>query len=85
MFLLANYWSCVKTTIDQRVHDEEGDPLDPASAGKRLEKMRRKILAKQIVLLSQLRQNSAFTAFEPTFGGKFPKKSYDAIIVELSK
>ena len=48
----------------------------------RLEKARNKVFSKELALLSGLRQHLAFTAWEPTFGGKFPKKEYEAIVTQ---
>ena len=68
-----------------RLDGTEGDPEDKRSPGKRLDKAREKILRKELALLAQLRQHSASTAFEPSFGGKFPKQQYDRIIQEVQK
>ncbi|KAL9612497.1 MAG: hypothetical protein Q9167_002928 [Letrouitia subvulpina] len=67
-----------------RVRGEGGDPGDKNSLGNRLAKARMKTFTKELALLSGLRQHSAFTAWEPTFGGKFPKKQYDDIIQKVS-
>ena len=55
------------------------------SPGRKLEKARNKVFAKELSLLAGLRQHSAFTAWEPTFGGKFPRKQYDTIIQQVQK
>ena len=68
-----------------RLKGDEDDPEDKGSPGRRLDKAREKILRKELALLTQLRQHSASTAFEPTFGGKFPKQQYDRIIQEVQK
>ncbi|KAL8691620.1 MAG: hypothetical protein Q9218_003195 [Villophora microphyllina] len=85
LYLLANYYSCVHTTIGMRLNGTEGDPDDKQSAGRRLDKAREKIFTKEMALLAGLRQHSAFTAWEPTFGGKFPRKQYNTIINEAEK
>jgi len=33
-----------------------------------------------IVMMNRLREHSNFTRYEPTFGGKFPKQTYDELI-----
>ncbi|KAK9358397.1 hypothetical protein V1504DRAFT_435832 [Lipomyces starkeyi] len=83
IYLLANFYSVVHVTIKSRLEGTGGDPEDKNSPDKRLEKARTKILAKQMGILAQLRQHSAFTKFEPTLGGKFPKAIYDSIIQEV--
>lgn len=85
LYLLANYYSCVHTTVWMRIEGGKGDSGDKASPQRRLEKVRGQILAKEMALFAQLRQHSASTAFEPTFGGKFPKAQYDTIIQEVQR
>ena len=80
LYLLAQFYGCVHTTIGMRLGGEEGDESDKASPGRRLQKAREGLFTKELVLLAGLRQHSAFTVWEPSFGGKFPKKQYDAII-----
>jgi hypothetical protein len=83
LYLLANFYSCVHTTVQMRILGKEGDVEDKKSPGRRLKKMRDQLLSKELALIGQLRQHSASTAFEPVFGGKFPKKEYDTIIGEV--
>ena len=85
LYLLANYYSCVHTTIGMRLSGTEGDPGDKNCPGRRLEKARRMVFSKELALLAGLRQHSAFTRWEPTLGGKFPRKQYDAIIEETQR
>ncbi|KAL8776179.1 MAG: hypothetical protein Q9194_003314 [Teloschistes cf. exilis] len=74
LYLLANYYSCVHTTVRTRLHGTEGDPDDKHSVGRRLDKAREKVFTKEMALLAGLREHSNFTKWEPTFGGKFPRK-----------
>lgn len=80
LYLLANFYSVVHTTVRTRILGEEGDLNDKSCPGNKLEKVRSKVYAKQMSLLGGLRQHSAYTSWEPTFGGKFPKAQYDIII-----
>ncbi|MCJ1483320.1 hypothetical protein MMC06_003487 [Schaereria dolodes] len=50
------------------------------SSYRQLEKARNKVFSKELVLLAGLRQHLAFTSWEPAFGGRFPKKQYEAIV-----
>ena len=68
-----------------RLRNLEGDMQSKISPGRRLEKARNKVFAKELVLLGGLRQHSAFTAWEPSFGGRFPRQQYDTIIAEVQK
>jgi len=83
LYLLANFYSLVHTTIGTRIQGIEGDLTSKASPGRKLSKARNKVYAKQMALLGGLRQHSTFTAWEPIFGGKFPKTTYNAIIDEV--
>ncbi|KAF6238277.1 hypothetical protein HO173_003557 [Letharia columbiana] len=83
LYLLANFYSIVHTTIDLRVKGTEGDMESKMSPGRKLQKARGKVYVKELALLAGLRQHSAFTAWEPTFGGKFPRQQYDTIIQEV--
>ena len=85
LYLLANFYSIVHTTVDMRVNAMEGDMNSKQSPGRRLEKARTEVYVKELGLLAGLRQHSAFTAWEPSFGGKFPRKQYDEIIKEVSR
>lgn len=85
LYLLANYYSIVHTTSGQRISGTEGNMESKKSPGRKLQKARRNVYVKELALLAGLRQHSAFTAWEPTFGGKFPKQQYDTIIQEVEK
>ena len=84
MYLMANYYSCTHTTINARLsygtlasENQKGTPMW------KLAKARRKVFGKMIVMISKLREHSNFTKWEPTFGGKFPKETYDELINSL--
>ena len=68
-----------------RLRGDGGDIKDKTSPGRRLDKAREHILGIELSLFEQMRQHSASTAFEPTFGGKFPKERYDTIIDVVQK
>jgi hypothetical protein len=81
LFLLANYLSSVTATVDSRLTEKPGH----SGANMKLEKMRRKVLSKEIALLVTMRKNLAFLAFEPRLGGEFPKQLYQSIVDEVQK
>lgn len=85
LFLLANYFSSTTSTVEQRVKDKEGDMSLPRSPGRMLQKMHQRVLQRQLALLNSMRQNIAFMAWEPSFGGNFPKEAYQRIIDEVQK
>lgn len=81
LYLLANFYSCVDSTIDMRLKTGvKGVPTKKKSPSYKLDKARHKVFSKVVIMLTKLREHSEFTKFEPTFGGKFPKKTYDELI-----
>ena len=85
LYLLANFYSCVHTTVGVRLQGAEGDMGVKDRPGRRLEKARNKVFVKELILLAGLREHSAFTVWEPSLGGKFPKEQYDTIIEEVQR
>jgi Fusaric acid resistance protein-like/Putative ER transporter, 6TM, N-terminal/Aromatic acid exporter family member 2 len=83
LFLLASYYSAMHATVAMWVSGTQGDVKnDKHSAGRRLEKARNKIFAKELVVLASLREHSTFSKYEPSVGGEFPQELYDKIIAE---
>ncbi|KAI9810541.1 MAG: hypothetical protein M1827_006214 [Pycnora praestabilis] len=80
LYLLANFYSIVHTTVTIRLEGNEGDMEHKNSPGRRLERLRHKVFAKELLLLSGLREHSAMTAWEFSIGGQFPRYEYDSII-----
>ncbi|KAL1966238.1 hypothetical protein VTN77DRAFT_4790 [Rasamsonia byssochlamydoides] len=80
LYLLANYYSIVHETVTARARGDEGDMTLKTSAGRRLEKARHRVYAKQILMLSSLQTYSDFLKWEVPIGGRFPKRQYDTII-----
>ncbi|KAI9890084.1 MAG: hypothetical protein M1814_004483 [Vezdaea aestivalis] len=85
LFLLANFYSCVHTTVRVRLGDMEGDMTKKSSPGRRLEKNRLKVFAKCLTLVKSLHEHLDFVQWEPSIGGKFPKAEYEAIIKDIER
>lgn len=85
LYLLANYYSVVHSTIGARVHNTEGDMESKKSPGRQLEKARHKIFGKLMMLLPSLKQHADWQKWELTMGGKFPSETYEAIILRSTK
>jgi hypothetical protein len=68
-----------------RLAGTEGNADELNHIGSRLDKERNRILAKVVTILAELKTYFAFTVFEPSLGGAFPKDRYDAIIEEVQK
>ncbi|KAF1988771.1 hypothetical protein K402DRAFT_419123 [Aulographum hederae CBS 113979] len=83
LMLLASYYSCMHTVIQMWASDTYGDTNDKKSPGRQLEKTRGQIFAKELTLISSVRQHSELTKFEPSIGGPFPKTLYDKIVNEI--
>lgn len=56
LYLLANYYSVVHSTIGARLHGTEGDMELKDSPGRKLEKVRYKVFQKLLVLLPSLQR-----------------------------
>jgi hypothetical protein len=58
LYLLANYYSVVHSTIVAQMHHTEGDTDSKSSPGRKLEKARHKLLGKLMLLLTSLKMHS---------------------------
>lgn len=85
LYLLANYYSIIHETVSGRMRGDEGERLLKTSPGRKLEKARHKVFAKQMLMLAGLRTYSGFLRWEVPVGGRFPKKQYDSIILCVEK
>ncbi|KAH8689403.1 hypothetical protein BGW36DRAFT_390799 [Talaromyces proteolyticus] len=80
LYLLARYYSLVHDTMTARARGDEGDLALKTSAGRRLERARNKVYAKQTLAINRLRTYSNTLRWEIPIGGRFPKEHYDRII-----
>lgn len=85
LYLLAKYYSLVHETMTARARGDEGDLALKTSAGRRLEKARNKVYAKQTLALNRLHEYSHRLRWEIPIGGRFPKEHYDEIIEYMQK
>jgi hypothetical protein len=51
----------------------------------RLERSLEKLLVKNLHLHGELRKLAGYASFEPTIGGKFPKRQYDEIVSHVRR
>ena len=68
-----------------RILNSGGDPKDKKSPARKLEKARGKVLVKILGMLTQLRLHADFIPFEMTLGGRFPKNTYDKMILKTQQ
>ncbi|KAJ0166364.1 Uncharacterized protein CTA2_7573 [Colletotrichum tanaceti] len=87
LYLLANYYSVVTETIRATMdgtthgtHGTHGDAGRPGSPAHKMEKERRRILGKLLLLLPSLDSHAQWQRWEPDVGGKFPRATYEDII-----
>ncbi|KAK5216438.1 hypothetical protein LTR72_010612 [Exophiala xenobiotica] len=86
LYLLANYYACTHSTVEMKLR--LGAQANDSSSSKnspmgKLDKARTKCFEKTMSMMNRLREHSNFTTYEPTFGGKFPKQTYDELIAHL--
>ncbi|KAH9213556.1 hypothetical protein DL95DRAFT_524402 [Leptodontidium sp. 2 PMI_412] len=79
IYILGNYYSAVHQTIELRIRDAEGDVRIKTNPVRALAKARNRLFIKELILLQGMKQHTEFTQWEPTFGGKFPSKTYDRL------
>ncbi|KAG8624855.1 hypothetical protein KVT40_007922 [Elsinoe batatas] len=84
LYLLANYYSVVDSTVRVRIsgdlHYLEADPASPLS---QLDKARQKVFSKSLLLLQALRTHADFIKFDFPIGGKFPAATYRKTIARV--
>jgi hypothetical protein len=80
LYLLGNYYCSVHQTVSLKIREAEGDPGDERSPGRRLQKARSRLFAKEIILLEGMKKHKKFATWELGLGGKFPEASYDRLI-----
>lgn len=85
LYLLGNYYSSVHQTVSLRIRGAEGELRDKMSTGRKLQRARTQLFVKELILIQGMKQHIAFLAWEPTFGGKFPRSSYDKLLSHTQK
>lgn len=77
LYMLANFSSIVHEVVQSRVKGVEGDIRKKGTHAYNLEKARLKVFSKTLLLLNEMRTNSAFSKFQVRVGGRFPKEEYE--------
>ncbi|KAK1997001.1 hypothetical protein LX36DRAFT_658044 [Colletotrichum falcatum] len=80
LYLLANYFSVVTETTKATMEGTHGDIKKPGTPAHKMEKERRRILGKLLLLLPSLDSHAQWQKWEPDIGGKFPRATYEDII-----
>ncbi|KAI2642921.1 hypothetical protein GGS21DRAFT_198709 [Xylaria nigripes] len=85
LYLLANYFSLIHETLRSKHNGTGGDRNVKGTPAHHLAKHRLRLFGKLMLLLPSLQQHADFQRWEPTIGGKFPRKLYDDIIQRASR
>ncbi|KAK4662235.1 uncharacterized protein QC763_701440 [Podospora pseudopauciseta] len=80
LYLVANYFGVISSTLRSNLDDTAGDVDIPGTPAHQLHKISRKIFGKVMMLVPSMMQHSEWQRWEPTIGGKFPREAYDDII-----
>jgi hypothetical protein len=78
--LLANYFSVINSTMLSQLNNVGGNPDTRGTPAFHLQRIRRKIFGKVMLLLPSMKQHADWEKWEPTIGGKFPRTTYEDLI-----
>ncbi|KAK3380468.1 hypothetical protein B0T24DRAFT_195720 [Lasiosphaeria ovina] len=85
LYLVANYFGVISSTIRSNVDGSGGDVSIPGTPAYQLFNAGRKIFGKVMLLVPSMSQHSEWQKWEPTIGGKFPRAAYDEIILRSTR
>lgn len=85
LYLLANYFGVITSTVRSQVEGTAGNPDDLNSPAHELQRVRRKIFGKMMLLLPSMAQHADWQKWEPTIGGRFPREAYEDIIMRTTR
>ncbi|KAK6366860.1 hypothetical protein LTS17_010411 [Exophiala oligosperma] len=80
LYLLGHYYSLTHKTISLRLQRSGGDVRDKDHLLRKAEKARIKLFAKELILIQAMKNHLHFIKWEPTFGGRFPKETYEQLL-----
>ncbi|CAI6080444.1 unnamed protein product [Clonostachys chloroleuca] len=85
IYLLANYFSVIISTMKSQLEDTGGDIESETSPAYHLLIARRKIFSRIMRLMSSIESHVAWQRWEPTIGGRFPVRTYQQIIMHTKR
>jgi hypothetical protein len=85
LYLIANYFGVISSTLKSNVHGTAGNVNVPGTPAHHLFKTGRKIFGKVMMLIPSMSQHSEWQKWEPTIGGKYPREAYDDIIMRSTR
>lgn len=77
LYLLSSYHNLAQETIKSRIQGIGGDENTKGTHGYHLNKARQIVFSKLVLLLNNLKMNSAFSKFQLSMGGRFPREDYE--------
>ncbi|WAO97085.1 ArAE-2-N domain-containing protein [Fusarium falciforme] len=80
IYLLAQYFSVILSTMQSQLEGTAGDIESETSPAYHLLKARRKIFGKVMRLMSSIESHVVWQRWEPNLGGRFPVETYQEII-----
>ncbi|KAL5610392.1 hypothetical protein FOVSG1_005073 [Fusarium oxysporum f. sp. vasinfectum] len=80
IYLLAQYFSVILSTVQSQLEGTAGDIDSETSPAYHLSKARRKTFGKVMRLMSSIESHIMWQRWEPNLGGRFPVKTYQEII-----
>ncbi|KAK7894782.1 hypothetical protein LTR67_005521 [Exophiala xenobiotica] len=80
LYLLGHYYSLTHKAVFLRLKGREGNVQDKNSPIRKVEKARVKLFAKELILIQAMKNHLHFIKWEPTFGGRFPKETYERLL-----
>lgn len=85
LYLVANYYGVISSTLQSNLNGTAGDVDTPGTPAHHLHRIGRKIFGKVMMLIPSMSQHSEWQKWEPTIGGKFPREAYDDIILRSTR
>jgi hypothetical protein len=85
LYILANYYSCIKASFQLKLKESDDSTQPFLSSNERLTQIRRHLYIKQITIAERLREHGSYQDWEPNLGGKFPSKTYNEISRTVQK
>jgi hypothetical protein len=80
LYLMANFYSILHETVKARLNQTAGHQETKGTRAYHLEKARLKVFTKLVLLTTTLKANSAFSKFQITLGGQFPREEYEGYV-----
>lgn len=83
LFLLANFYSCMHTSVKIWINEQQGDMNERLSPGRLLQASSRSLFSKQMALLAHIQSLIHWTTYESPIGGKFPQAIYQSAVSDM--